>query len=231
MKNEVVFFLPTRKGSQRVRNKNTRPFSHFAGGILELKLRQLLQLKTVNKVILSTNDEESVGIARKVDSSGERITPIIRPDNLCLDSTNLIDLVKYVPTITDADHILWGHVTTPFADAKDYDDAVKVYLEKMNDGYDSLVSVSGFRNFLFDERGQMVNNNSGVRWPRTQDLKQLYELNHAIFLASKEVYQENKDRVGDNPYFFEMGKLKSIDIDWEEDFEIAEALYEKFFRA
>ena len=36
------------------------------------------------------------------------------------------------------------------------------------------------------------------------------------------------DRVGDNPYLFEMNKLNSLDVDWEEDFKIAEAVYDKF---
>ncbi|WP_278252789.1 hypothetical protein [Alteromonas sp. 5E99-2] len=33
------------------------------------------------------------------------------------------------------------------------------------------------------------------------------------------------DRVGNNPFLFEMNSMESTDVDWEEDFTIAEILY------
>jgi hypothetical protein len=38
----ISFFLPARKGSQRVKNKNTRPFAGIQGVLLENKLNRLL---------------------------------------------------------------------------------------------------------------------------------------------------------------------------------------------
>ena len=228
MRNKIDFFLPTRKGSQRVINKNTKPFANIEGGILELKLRQLLNSKRIDRVLLSTNDEESIKIAHSIDPNSCKINVIVRPEYLCLDTTNLVDLINYVPTITNADHILWGHVTTPFADASDYDNAIDVYFEKINNGFDSLVSVTPFKNFLFNKAGEIINNSSNIKWPRTQDLTPLLELNHAMFITSKIIYEQKNNRVGDKPYFHEMEKLKSIDIDWEDDFKIAEMIYEKF---
>ena len=35
MGNKIAFFLPTRKGSERVRNKNTRPFAGIEGGLIK----------------------------------------------------------------------------------------------------------------------------------------------------------------------------------------------------
>ena len=37
---KIAFFLPTRKGSERVVNKNTRTFAGVEGGILKIKLQQ-----------------------------------------------------------------------------------------------------------------------------------------------------------------------------------------------
>ena len=31
---KIAFFLPTRKGSERVKNKNTRPFAGIEGGLI-----------------------------------------------------------------------------------------------------------------------------------------------------------------------------------------------------
>ena len=35
MSEKIAFFLPTRKGSERVKSKNTRPFAGIEGGLVE----------------------------------------------------------------------------------------------------------------------------------------------------------------------------------------------------
>jgi CMP-N-acetylneuraminic acid synthetase len=231
MKRDICFFLPTRKGSQRVKSKNTRPFSNVEGGILELKLRQLLKSKTLSNVVLSTNDEASMEVAHTVDPHQSVIKVIERPNNLCLDTTALTDLIAYVPEIIHEGHIIWGHTTTPFVTADDYDKGIDLYFSKLKEGYDSLISVMTLQNFLLDANAQVFNYDAGAnRWPRTQDLPTLYEVNHAMFITSREIYQQHQNRVGAKPYLYEQDKIKSFDIDWQDDFMIAEAIYEKLNR-
>ena len=222
---KITFFLPTRKGSQRVKNKNTRPFAGIEGGLMENKLQQLIRTKKIDEIILSTNDEKCMQIAKKFAKECGRLKIIIRPDELCLDSTNLQDLITYVPTITDAQHILWGHVTTPIVNAEEYDKAIDLYQSKLSEGFDSLVGVVELKNFLLNKEGQLINNSTLLPWPRTQDLEALYEINHTMFLAKRNVYVEQKNRVGVKPLLYEMDKMKSFDVDWEEDFTIAEVIY------
>lgn len=229
MKEKIVFFLPTRKGSLRVKNKNTRPFAFYDGGLMENKIRQLVETINLDEIILSTNDDMCMEIANKYKSDS-RLRIIERPNELCLDTTNLQDLISYVPTITDANHILWGHVTTPICDAKEYDNAIEVYFSKISEGYDSLVSVVEFKNFLMSKAGVLVNNSTSIPWPRTQDLEPLFEINHAIFIAKREIYLKQKNRIGLNPFLYHMDKLKSLDVDWEEDFIVAEIIYKNLIK-
>lgn len=224
---EISFFLPTRLGSQRVKNKNTKLFCGYQGGLLENKIIQLLKTKFIDEIILSTNDPICINIAEPFTQRDTRLKIIERPLALCLDSTNLQDLISYVPTITSAKHILWGHVTTPITDETDYDNAVKEYLTGVQGNHDSLISVTEFKNFLLNAEGKQINNQTDILWPRTQDLETLYEVNHAIFIASRQTY-ENRNRVGAKPVLYRMNKIKSFDIDWEEDFKIAETLYAQF---
>ena len=191
MSEKIAFFLPTRKGSERVKNKNTRPFADIEGGLVENKIKQLLSTKHIDEILFSSNDEMCIAIAEKY-TSDSRLRIIPRPNELCLSTTNLQDLICYVPTITNADHILWGHVTTPLVEAKVYDTAIEQYLSKIIKGYDSLVSVKELKNFLLNQEGKLVNNTTNIPWPRTQDLEPLYEINHAIFLAKRSVYTEQK---------------------------------------
>lgn len=217
--------MPTRKGSQRVIDKNTRPFAGKDGGLLRHKLEQLLQMETVHEIVLSTNDEICIDIATSMQGNLEKLVIDNRPDHLCLDTTNLSDLIAYVPSVVTGDHIIWGHVTTPFADASVYDRGVTNYLDGLQQGFDSLVSVEKFRNFLLDEQGKVVNNTTPIPWPRTQDLQTLYEINHVMFITSKQIYQQEGNRLGAKPFLFEMDKMESFDVDWEEDFKVAELMY------
>ena len=228
MNNSVGFFLPVRKGSQRVINKSTRPFADLEGGLLELKLRQLIQCELLSEIVLSTNDEVALEIAQSMEDNQGKLRIVVRPDELCLDSTPLLKLIEYVPSVVKSDHILWGHVTTPFVEALDYDSIIRQYFLDLDSGFDSLLTVCPFQNFLLNESGRVFNSNSKeFSWPRTQDLPKLFEVNHAVFMAPRSVYLERKNRLGINPSLFEMDKIKSWDIDWEEDFTVAEAIYEK----
>lgn len=226
---KIAFFLPTRKGSERVKNKNTRPFAGIEGGLVENKIKQLLESKRIDEIIFSSNDELCVNIAEKY-TYDKRLRIILRPNELCLSTTNLQDLICYVPTITDADHILWGHVTTPLVGAKEYDTGIDLYLSRLYEGYDSLVGVTELKNFLLNKEGKLINNTTDIPWPRTQDLEPLYEINHTMFLAKREVYTKQKNRLGKKVLLHVMNEIHSIDIDWEDDFDIAEILYKSLYR-
>lgn len=225
---KISFFLPTRKGSERVINKNTRPFAGIEGGLVENKIKQILAAKRIDEIIFSSNDEKCLEVAQKY-TSDSRMKIIERPEELCLSSTNLQDLICYVPTITDAEHILWGHVTTPLAGAEEYDRAIEKYLYNLSAGYDSLVGVTELKNFLLNKEGQVINNTTDIPWPRTQDLEVLYEINHTIFLAKRDVYIEQKNRLGKKVLLHVMDEICSKDIDWEDDFRIAEIMYENLY--
>lgn len=221
---KVAFYLPVRAGSERVKNKNTRPFAGIEGGLLANKLRQLKAMQNVGEIILSTNDPACIAVGERFLPDCDKLKIIPRPDSLCSSATSLRDVIRYVYDITDADHVLWGHVTTPLVHGPLYDQAIAVYEKALTEGYDSLVSVSKFQNFLLDANGKMVNNDTALEWPRTQDLTPLYEINHAMFICPRELYKLGK-RSGSKPWLFEFEETRAHDIDWEEDFVIGELLF------
>jgi len=68
MSDKVAFFLPTRKGSERVKNKNTRPFAGDEGGLVEIKIKQLFATKHIDEILFSSNDEKCIAVAEKYRS-------------------------------------------------------------------------------------------------------------------------------------------------------------------
>ena len=229
LKNKISVFLPTRAGSERIKDKNTRLFGGIYGGLLYIKLKQLLEVEELKEVVLSTNDIESIKVAQNFTSSS-KLKIIERPDHLARSNTNLTDLVKYVPEVCKSDHILWTHVTSPLVKATDYAKAIQIYFQYLGD-YDSLMSVKIIQNFVWskDTNGVINKQDSDVtKWPRTQDLKKIYEVNSAIFIAPKTIYHSDEDRIGKKPYLLTHNQLQSVDVDNEEDFKLAEILYKNY---
>lgn len=232
MNNDTVFFIPTRKGSKRVKSKNTRVFCDVPGGLLEIKLKQLLNVDSVDIIVLSTNDEPSIDVALQIDPHQNKIKIDLRPSELCDDNTVLEDLIAYVPTVVEASHIFWVHATSPFIQSEDYEFALKTYFKSLDEGFDSLMSVTKYQSFLWSQReNNFINfDRTQVKWPRTQDLEPLYDVNSGYFISSKDNYRQYNDRIGIRPFLHELDKVRAFDIDWEEDFSIGEIIYEKYFK-
>ena len=106
---QVIAFLPCRKGSQRVKNKNVRDFAGISGGLTYIKISQLLKVKEIKTIVISTNDEEVKTIAKSFDD--KRIVIDNRPDYLAESSTSTDELIAYVPKIIESGLVLWTHVT------------------------------------------------------------------------------------------------------------------------
>lgn len=218
-----IVFLPCRKGSQRVPNKNTRPFAGIEGGLLRIKLTQLLACKRIDKIYLSSDDEVVLNIGRAMND--DRIIVDRRPDHLCQSSTSTDDLVRYVPElIKDDATIMWTHVTSPFLKAETYDDMFDTYYVHLP-AFDSLMSVNELRTFIWNKNGAINYDRTIEKWPRTQTLESWYEINSGAFIADRAIYERLHDRVGEHVFQYPTTKVESFDIDWPEDFEMAEIMY------
>lgn len=222
MKHKVTCFLPCRAGSQRVVKKNTKPIASYRYGLLEIKLRQLLESEAIDEVVLSTDDAEILGYGDSLNEPRLRLHR--RTESLSSNITSTDQLVAHVLDLVSEGHVLWTHVTSPFITAKHYDEIIRVYLEMRGMGYDSLMTTTEIHGFLW-MGGKPINyDRNNEKWPRTQTLDAVHEVNSGAFVAPADVYRELNDRIGRRPYLYAMDKLEGFDIDWPEDFMIAECL-------
>lgn len=218
-------FLPCRLGSKRVPKKNIRPFGDKKFGLIEIKLNQLIESERISNIYLSTNDLKIIDYAKNLNSS--KIIIDIRDDRLCSDHTTTDELIHYAYSTLPKGDMLWTHVTSPFLDANDYDNLIKEYYIKKQMGYDSLMTCTEVKSFFWTEDGPLNYDRDIEKWPRTQTLNPIYEINSGAFISSFKNFTEMKDRIGRYPYLYVLDKLKSMDIDYEDDFKIAELLYSR----
>lgn len=219
----ITAFLPCRLGSQRVPRKNIKDFAGVEGGLLKIKLEQLLHTTKIDNILVSTNDPKVLEFASKYND--KRLIIDERPDHLGSNKTTTDDLIKYVPTIISEGHVLWTHVTSPFLNEGDYDSIIESYFKALDDGYDSLMTVLKLQGFIWNKTKPLSYDRKELKWPMTQNIEPFYEVDSGVFLSSIYNYTKRNDRIGKQPFLFEQKKSKSVDIDWPEDFDLAEKLW------
>jgi len=225
MKERITCFLPCRAGSERVPKKNIKPFAQTPYGLIEIKLRQLLAATSIDEIVLSTNDCEILDYVKKLDEPKLRIHH--RIEELSSSSTSTDQLILHAFDLIPKGHILWTHVTSPFIRGNHYDEMIELYLEQIKKGFDSLMTTTVIQGFLWQDEKPLNYDRDAEKWPRTQMLKPVHEINSGVFIASSEVYSKFKDRIGRNPYLHAIDDYVGFDIDWPADFVIAECLMEK----
>lgn len=226
MKREkTTCFLPCRKGSERIPNKNIKPFGGHNFGLIEIKLNQLLEADAIDAIVLSTNDDSILDYASSLQNGKIKLHK--RREDLSSSQTSTDQLVAHALELIGQGNILWTHVTSPFLTANHYNEIVQVHNDKLLEGYDSLMTTNLLHGFLWQHGEAMNYDRSVEKWPRTQTLAPVHEVNSGVFLAHASIYRELDDRIGRRPYLHPLGKLVSHDIDWPEDFTIAECLVEK----
>lgn len=216
---EVVALIPVREGSNRIKNKNFRPFAD-EGSLLHLKIKQVKKAGCFDQIYVSSDSERARRIA---EESG--VTFVSRDPQMCKSSAKLYQYNTHMlETIPGDPYVAWTMVTAPLFEG--YAPVVKKFLELDKQKYDSLITVMPFREFLINEKGRPLNCMYGYWHLLTQELDNNYTVTGSIYIAGKSEQIEWKYWIGLKPYLYEVSKLECVDIDYEDDFKLAEFLYE-----
>lgn len=201
---DVVAVVPARKNDfGNLVNKDLLPFGDK--NLLTNKITQLTRLQGI-RVIVTTEDEEIANISKNMG-----VDVLLRPKELSEENTVFGDLVEYVCKNVEAKHILWTCVTSPLIKTSTYERALQMYIERLEDGFDSLVSVQKLQRYLMDNNGAL-NYRPGVNMKRIEELPSLYIATNGIAIAKRDSMLGWKFTCGEMPYLFELNKEESIDI-------------------
>lgn len=211
--------VPMKGHSERVPNKNLRP---FAGEPLFCRVLDTLSKCTfVNEIIVNTDSSE---IWNQVEKRFPGITLIKRPKNLVGDFVPMERIVEYDIEFAKNDQVLQTHTTNPLLSSNTLEKAVKLFLKK-KETFDSVFSVNKHNKRFYFRSGKAINHNLDETL-RTQDLEPIYERNANFYIFSKGSFKKTKNRIGLNPIMFEMDKYEAIDIDEKNDFLVAETIFQ-----
>jgi CMP-N,N'-diacetyllegionaminic acid synthase len=213
---KIIAIIPVRKGSQRVKNKNIKPFGDT--NLLELKIGVLKKIDNIEKIIVNTDSYEMAEIAKNNDCE-----VIIRDEFYASSKINNTEYWEYLAKSLKEKCFILCQVTSPFVKTSTYKKAIKLFFEE---SYDSVNSVSVEKKFLWKDDSPI--NYKYELTPKSQDLDKIISLNFGITIVKTELLRIKKNLVLENRLFIELDKIESLDIDDEFDFEIAEYLYNKY---
>ncbi len=213
MASKVVAIIPIKLNSTRIPQKNIKkfydgtPLAHF-----------------IQKVCLSTHFIDEVYVYCSDDAIKDYILPGVtflkRPDYLDSDKVNGNDIIREFMKTVDADIYVNANTTSPFSKPKTIDECI---YKVINEGFDSAFCVENIRTFLWKDNKPL--NFDPDHFPRTQDLPKILAETSIAYVFRKGVFIKYNRRLGVNPFIKEVGKIEAIDIDYPEDFEIANAIY------
>jgi len=177
----------------------------------------------VDRVIVSTESEKIAKVALAYSAD-----VIIRPNKLSQDDTPTLPVIQNVVESLEEEfeYVVTLQPTSPLRTNKHIDSALELFTS--NDDADSLVSVTKvphnmnpYSITLLDEKGYLVDYiDQDQLVLRRQDKKLFYARNGAAIYITR-MNRINEYIFGGNIIPFFMNKIDSIDIDNEEDFNLA----------
>jgi CMP-N-acetylneuraminic acid synthetase len=212
----IVAFIPAKGTSSRVLNKNTRMLGEKP--LFLHVLDTALASNTIDSVYLDTESDELANLAE--DRTHYRIN---RPVNLANNATDGNKLMLFEASqVPNADIYVQILPTAPFLQKETIDRAIYELIKNPNQ--QSLIAVLKQKQYLWSENGKPINYNPFMI-PNSVDLAPTINETMGLYVIRKNELLETKTRVGNKPKLFEIPLLDSFDINTEEEFSIAQAIF------
>ena len=215
---KITVVVPVRKGSQRVKNKNFKPFAD--SNLLKVKLDVLKQVDVIDDIVVNTDSNIALQIA---DEYG--VSKCVREDYYASSECNNSEFFQNIAENTNTDYIIYSPCTAPLIKVDTYYDFINRF-RNAKDRYDSLTTVTDVKQHLWLDEKPMNYNPSDS--PNTQDLPDIVSLTYGISIISKKDMIKYRNIVGEKPLFYKLDDFEAVDIDNPIDFEFAEFIYKKY---
>jgi CMP-N-acetylneuraminic acid synthetase len=210
---KTVAVVPMKLNNSRLPQKNTKSFTN-GKPLCYYILSTLLKVKGVDDIYVYCSNPD---IKKYIP---EGVKYLKRSESLDLDTTKMNEILKCFAREIPADIYVLTHTTAPFVTAK----SIEKGLSAIKSGeYDSSFAAKKLQDFLWKDGKPFNYNLENI--PRTQDLPGLYEETCGFYIYRNEIITSLNRRIGNKPYIVEVDEIEAIDIDEEEDFMIADAIY------
>lgn len=213
---KTVAVVPIKLNNKRLANKNIRSFTNGKPLIFYI-LETLRQIDEINQIYVYCSSETIK------EYLPDNVIFLKRDKRFDMDTIRFNDILVEFALQIEADTYVLTHATAPFLSVE----TIKKAITAVNDdGYDSAFTVHNIQEFMW-ESGNPINY-SLDNIPRTQDLKEIQIETCGLYVYERKLIIEEKKRIGKNSKIIPISKIEACDINTEEDFVLADALYNYF---
>lgn len=222
---KITAVIPIRSGSQRVKDKNLRPFADTT--LMAFKIQNLLNVPELDSIIVNTNSDEAIDFVKKnYLSKGVNAVNFHRREEYYASSQcSGSDFFKHLGETTDTDIFVYCPCTSPFIKPETISKCIDLYFNSTDT--DCIATVSSIKEFLWQD-GKALNYDP-LNAPNSQDLPDIVCLNFGATVVTKNDLIKNRNIIGKKPKFVLTTDIEAIDIDTPLDFYVAEQIYRKLF--
>jgi len=215
-KGTIKAVVPARFGSQRVKIKSLRLLN--GKPLIEYILGALKGSSYLQDVYVNSDSELLGKVALRNGVKFYLRKPELATSASLIDDY-LYDFMKHEPS----DYLAVVNPTSPFITAEELDQAVEHFLAH---DFDTMLCCEKVQTHCFYQ-GQPINFSTDGQHPRSQDLDPVLALNFAITMWDCRKFMAQYEAKGHGVYtgkigFFTTDGEANIDIDYEDDFQMAE---------
>lgn len=213
---KITAIIPVRSGSTRCKNKNIRKFNNT--NLLKLKIETLKKVRGIDKIMVSSNDDEMLEIAKLAGA-----IPVKRDPKYCTTLCSGSDMYCALAEAVDTDIMLYTHCVCPFVSVETYENMINIWKNNMD--YDSIMTAHELKEYLWYNNKPL--NYDFDNAPPSQTINGYYIPTFGACIVKKKFVLKNRNIIGFKPYFYQVNQLESIDIDTPLEFYSAELLHKE----
>jgi CMP-N-acetylneuraminic acid synthetase len=225
-KHKVICVIPARGGSKGVPRKNIKKLADKP--LIAYTIEQALQSQYIDRTIVSTEDKEIADISKQYGAE----VPFMRPAELAGDQVPTIDVLLHAIKCIEEekynfDILVLLHTTAPLRSVKDINSCIEMLQRTKADNVFSVTEAHRnpyFNMVEINEHGAVKLVKEGSFSTRQASPK-VYDLNASIYVWWKDILKNEKKTFLAGSKIYVMPKERSIDIDDDWDFRIAEYLF------
>lgn len=227
---KVLAIIPARGGSKRLPLKNILPL--HGKPLIAWSIEAALNSQYIDHVVVSTDCEN---IAKVALDFGADI-PFIRPPEIATDKAStdsvILHLLSTLTADTTPDIVVILQPTSPLRTSQDVDHALKMLIDKRAEGVVSVCECEHsplWSNTLPADSNMGAFINKDIKGKRSQDLPFFYRLNGAVYVFTTDSLIDKQGiSYTESVFSFIMPGSRSVDIDHELDFRLAEVILNQY---
>ena len=209
---KIVAFLPAKGSSSRIESKNMKLldgkplFLHTLEKLVNSKLFDEVYLDTESDDVIEAASEVSCKILKRDKSLASNKTD---GNKMFLNEVNHVEADIYIQVLC----------TSPFINM----DTIKEGIEKIKNSsaFDSAVLIRKERQYTWNEQGPAYDVEN---IPNSVDLGDTIIETMGLYIVKRDTAIKTQRRIGDAPYLLEASALEAIDVNWPDDFKLAELI-------